>query len=64
MIRYFLPTNNIDKIDLCVAGIEVHFHYLAPHIDQKHFNAWKSILYVEKSAVGQVITLNKSVINR
>ena len=64
MIRCFLPTGNIDGIDLCVAGIEVHLHYLAPHIGQEHFNVLTSALYIEKSIVGQVITLNKSVMTQ
>lgn len=41
MMRYFLSTSNIDKIDLCVANIEVYFCCLAPYIGQKHFNIWK-----------------------
>ena len=62
MIRYSLSTGNIDVIDLCVVNIEMYFHHLVPHIGQEHFNALKSVLCMEKSAVDQVITLSKSVI--
>lgn len=45
-----------------MVGIKVYLYYLVPYIGQKHFNALKNILYIKKSAVGQVIILNKSVI--
>lgn len=64
IMRYFLSIGNIDKIDLCVASIEVHFHHLALYIGQKYFNILKSVLRIEKSAIGQVITLNKSVMSQ
>lgn len=63
MMRYFLPTNNINKINLYVAGIKVYLYHLAPHIGQKHFNILKSILYMEKSAIGQLIIFNKIVMS-
>ena len=64
MMRCSLLTANIDEIGLCVANLEVHFHHLVPHIGPKHFNVQKSVLYTEKSVVGQVIILNKSEITR
>ena len=63
-MRCFLLTDNIDKIALCMAGIEVHFYHLVPHIGLEHFNALKSVLCIEKSAIGQVITLNISVMSQ
>lgn len=40
-------------------------YYLVPYIDndQKYFNALKSVLYVEKLVVGQVIIFNKTIIS-
>ena len=61
MMKCFLSTSNIDEIDLCVAGIEVHLYHLTPHIGREHFNVLKSALCMEKLVVGQVITLNKNV---
>ena len=48
MMRYFLFIN---KIDICMASIEVHFNYLIFIIGQKHFNTLKNILYIKKSAI-------------
>lgn len=60
MIRYFLLPDSINGIDLCVADIEVPFHpHLISHLG--HFIVLKSDLYMEKSVIGQVITLNRSV---
>ena len=64
IIRCFLPTNNINKIDLCITGIKIYFYYFAPYICQKHFNILKSVLCVEMSTIGQIIILNKSVISQ
>lgn len=71
-MRYFLPIANIDKIDLCVVNIEKHFirpkvyliylvnlHFIF-HLGQRYFNKFKNVLYVEKPAVGQQITFNRS----
>ena len=52
MMRNFLLTNNIDKIDLYVVGIEVCFYYFASYIGQDYFNAQNNILYLENLAVG------------
>lgn len=60
--RCFLSTGNIDKIDRCMAGIEVHLQHLVSHISQKYFNILKSALCVENLVVSQVMRLNKSVI--
>lgn len=64
MMRSFLSTGNINKIDLYMVGIEVYLHYSTSYINQKHFNILKSASCVEKLIVGQVITLNKSVMIR
>ena len=63
MTRYSLPTGSIDGIDLCVAGIKVHPH-LSPifHLGQSIIP--KSVLCVEKSAVGQQIILSRTVTNQ
>lgn len=65
MMKFFLPNASINGIDLCMAGIVVQIHhYLVFHIGQGHLNASRSVLYVEKSAVGQLIILNKSIITQ
>lgn len=52
-MRYSLSTVNINKIDLGVANIEVHFHYyLFFCIGQEHFNAIKVVLYMKKPVIG------------
>ena len=63
MMRSSLPTGSIHGMDLFVTGIEVH---LDPHIVLYfgHFNALKSVLCLEKSAVGQQITLSRSVMTQ
>lgn len=62
MIRCSLPTANIGKISLCEVGLKVHFHYLGYHIRLEYFNAQRSILYMEKLVIGQVIILSKDEI--
>lgn len=64
MMRCFLLTDNINGMDLCVATIEVYFYHLISHMGQEYFHIQKSVLYVEKSAVSQVIIPIKSVITR
>ena len=64
MMRCSLPTANIDEIGLYAADLEVHFHHLVPHIGLEHFNTRRTVLYAEKSVVGQVIALNKSEVTR
>lgn len=65
MIRCSLRTAGINRIDLCMTGIKVHFHYcLDSHVSHKNFNIAKSVLFVKKSTVSQPITLNKSVMMR
>lgn len=59
--RYFLPTDNIDKINIYVVDIEVYFH-LFPISHLGHFNILKSILYIEQLVFSQLIILHKSVI--
>ena len=63
MIRYFLLINNIDKINLCVTGMEIYSHYLTLYIGQEHFNVLKSVFCIENSAVDQVMKLNKSMMS-
>ena len=60
-MRYFLLTGNINEIDPCEAGIEVQLPIIILYLG--HFNAPKSVLCVENSAVGQQITLKKSVMS-
>lgn len=63
MIKHFLSIANIDKIDLYMAGIEVQiYHYLVSHISKRHLNVLRNILYIQKSAIGQLVILNKSII--
>lgn len=73
MMRYFLPIANIDKIDLHMANIKkplihskIYFIYLVYlyfvlHFYQGQFNIWKHMKYMKKTAVGLLITLNRSV---
>lgn len=62
IMRCSLPTANIDKINLCVANIEMHFHYhFIPYIGQDYFNLLRNVLFIEKSAVGQLIIVNKNM---
>ena len=75
-MRHSSPIASIDGMDLCEVGIEVHpirseMHptylvhpHLVLHLSQGHFNAPRSVLYVEKSAVGRLIISNKSVITQ
>lgn len=61
--KYFLLTDSIEEIDLCVAGIEMHFYpHLIFHLG--YFNVVKSVLYVEKLPVSQLNILNKSIMIR
>lgn len=60
MIKYFLPITYINEISLSVAGWKIFFHHLIHHIGPEFFNTQKSVLYMEKSVIGQVIILNKS----
>ena len=76
IMRHFSPIANIDGIDLYKVDIEVHLihpemhsihlvhPYLVLYLSQGHFNARRSVLYVEKSAVGQLITPSKRVITQ
>lgn len=65
IIKCFLETASVNKMNLCVASIKVHFyHHLVSHIRREHLNAPKSVLYEQKSAVSQLITLNPSVMIR
>lgn len=58
--RYFLLIGNIDGIDLCMAGIEVHpYFYPVSYFGQ--FNILKTVLYMEKSDVGQQTIFSKNV---
>ena len=59
IMRCSLPTANIDEIGLYMADLKVHFYHLVSHIGSKHFNVRRSVLYTEKSVVGQVIILSK-----
>lgn len=50
-MRYFLLIDNINGIDLYVAGLEVYL--LIPVFYISYFNILKSVLYIEKSTASQ-----------
>lgn len=61
MMRCFLSTVTINRINLCVNIIDMQFfYYLVFYIGQKYFNILKNVLCIEKSVVNQLIKLNKS----
>lgn len=60
MMRCFLSIANINKIGLCMMGLEIHFHYLIYHIGLEYFNISRIILYIEKSVIGQVIICTRA----
>lgn len=61
IIKYFLLIASINGIDLYMVNIEVHFYYyLIIFIGPEYFNAPKDVFYIEKMAVNQLITFNKS----
>ena len=62
MIKCFLLTGNNDKIDPYVAEIKVYLLIIILHIS--HFNAPKSVLYIETLAASQQITLSRSMMSR
>lgn len=59
-MKYFLPTGSIDRIDLCVTSIEVHPHP-PPIFHFVQSNTLKSVLSIEKLAVGQQIIFSRSI---
>lgn len=62
IMRYSLPTISIDKIDLCIADIKIQlYYYLILHVGQRYLNRLKDILYLERSAIGQLIIFSKSI---
>ena len=73
-MRHFSSIASIKEIDLYKVGIKVylicpklHFIYLVnPHLvfylSKRYFNGPRNILYIEKLAVGQLITSNRSMI--
>lgn len=64
IVRYFLLNSNIDEIGLYMRRIVVHFYHTIFYIDQKHFNAIKSVLDIKLSAVSYFITLSRSIISQ
>lgn len=60
LMRYFLLIDGIYEIDLCVVGIEIHFHHLFFYLN--YSNILRNVLYAEKFDVSQLITLNKNMI--
>ena len=62
IIRCFLSTSSINKIDLYAASIELQISTII--LDFGHSNPPKSILYMEKLVAGQQIILNRSVRRR
>ena len=63
LTRCFLTIDTINKIDLCMTGIEA-YSYLSPVSHFGQSNISKSVLYVKKLAVAQQIIFNKSMINQ
>ena len=64
-MRCSLSTGIINGIDSCAAGIEMHFYpHLAFYLREEYINVLKSVLSMEKLAVGQQITLSRSVMTR
>lgn len=60
MMRCFEINGNINRINFCMAAIEIHSYFsLISHFDQ--FNILKNILYIKKSAIGQQIISSKNV---
>lgn len=51
IIRFFLPTGSIDRIDPYITNIKVHFFIII--LNFGYFNILKRILYVKKSAFDQ-----------
>lgn len=51
-MRYSLSIGKINGIDLYIAGIKMHFYHLILHINQKHSNILKSVLYIKKLTIG------------
>lgn len=62
MIRCFLPTGNINKIDLCMASIEVHLFIIILYLG--YFYAISNVFCAKKLAIGQQIIFNSSIITQ
>lgn len=63
IMRCFSSIGNINRVNLYMANIEVHFHLLLiSHLGQS--NTLKSVLYIEKLVISQQIIFSKSVITR
>lgn len=73
-MRYFLPINNIYKIDLFIVNIKKycirlkvyliylkHF-YFALYLKQNYFNISRNILYIKKLTINLLIIVNRSII--
>lgn len=61
-MKYFLPISNINKINQYMANIKVHLPIIVLYLGR--FNALKSVLSMEKSAAGQQIIFNKSMMSQ
>lgn len=62
-MTYLLSTGSINGMNLYVIDIKVYFYpYLIFYLSHEYFNILKNILFIKKLDVGQLITLNKSVI--
>ena len=61
-MRCFLPINNTNGINLCIAAIEVELLYLVFHF--AYLIALKKVLYIEKLVASQQTILNRSVITQ
>lgn len=74
IMKCFSSIANINKMDLYIVNIEMHFIYpkmhliylihlyFVPYFGQRHFNALKSLLYIRNFAIGLLIIANKSMV--
>lgn len=62
-MTYLLSTGSINGMNLYVIDIKVYFYsYLIFYLSYEYFNILKNVSFIKKLDVGQLITLNKSVI--
>lgn len=63
MMRCFLSTSNINKMDLYVISIKLYpYLFLVSHLGLS--NILKNISYIEKSVISLQIILSKNIRNR
>lgn len=62
IIRYSLPIDNINEIDLYIANIEIYLLKIILYLG--YFNIPKSVLYMKNLATSQQIIPNKNIISQ